>query len=97
MSNEVQTYKITSLVKINQVASYNQWAPNKIARVRLEFGELTIEALDINECDSCDFELTADNVDVKLGHAKHVECPKESQIVSPMPGFKAVGKFRILK
>ena len=98
MSNEVQIYKIDSLVKLNQVATYNQWAPNKIQRVRIEFGQYLIDSLSGNDdCNACDFQLTPDNIDVKFGLPRHVECPKESQIVSPMPGFKAVGKFRILK
>jgi len=88
MSNEIKTYKITSLAKLTQVASYNKWMANKIERVRIEFGEATIKDLMINECDSCDYAMTPDNVDVKLGHAKHVVCPPESKIVTLMPGDK---------
>jgi hypothetical protein len=88
MANEIITYKITSRAKLNVVARYHGWMPNKIQRVTIEYGDGIIFNLEYNECSRCDYPMTADNVDSKLGNVQHVVCPKESKMVIPIPGDK---------
>ena len=101
MANEIAEFKITNLTKLNGIANYEKWEPNKVQRVRFEFGTQVLESLDDseleNECNRCDYPMSADNIDIINKRPCHVQCPSDSKNVVYMPGFKAVGKFRILK